>query len=130
MKVAVIGAGSGGLCAAKHSLEAGLEVTVFEQTDQIGGTWVFREDVGKDEFGLDIHSSMYRGLKTNLPKEIMGFPDYRITGGEQSFISAERVLQFHHEYADHFNLRSVISLRLLHISKIFINSNKSSCYIC
>ncbi|XP_059607412.1 senecionine N-oxygenase-like [Phlebotomus argentipes] len=108
MKVVVIGAGTGGLCAAKNSLQAGLEVTVFEQTGEIGGTWVFRDEVGKDEFGLDIHSSMYRGLKTNLPKEIMGFPDFHMTGGEQSFVTAKEVLDWHHEYADHFDLRKWI----------------------
>uniref|UniRef100_A0A1B0CKM6 Flavin-containing monooxygenase n=1 Tax=Lutzomyia longipalpis TaxID=7200 RepID=A0A1B0CKM6_LUTLO len=111
MKVAVIGAGSGGLCAAKHSLEAGLEVTVYEQTDQIGGTWVYRDDVGKDKHGLDIHSSMYRGLMTNLPREIMGFPDFPIVGDETSFLPAERILKFHHEYADHFNLRKHIKFQ-------------------
>lgn len=105
MKVAVIGAGCGGLCAAKNSIEAGLDVVVFEQTDQIGGTWVYREETSLDQFGLPVHSSMYQGLVTNLPKEIMGYPDFPITEGEKSFISSKDVQKFHHRYADHFNLK-------------------------
>lgn len=38
--VCVIGAGASGLVAAKHALELNLSVTVYEQTDKIGGIWV------------------------------------------------------------------------------------------
>lgn len=72
MKLCIIGAGAAGLCAARWSIEFGCEVTVFEQTNEIGGTWVYNEEVGRDKNGLDVHSSMYKGLHTNLPKEIMG----------------------------------------------------------
>lgn len=72
MKLCVIGAGAAGICAAKNGLEFSCDVTVFEQTDNIGGTWVYTDDVVKDKNGLDVHSSMYQGLYTNLPKEIMG----------------------------------------------------------
>ena len=38
-RVAVIGAGPSGLVAAKHALEAGFDVTVFEASDDLGGQW-------------------------------------------------------------------------------------------
>jgi len=38
-KVAIIGAGSGGITAAKSLIEDGFRVTVFEKTDDIGGQW-------------------------------------------------------------------------------------------
>jgi len=43
LRVCVIGAGAAGLCACRHL--SGLDVntfvpTVFEQTDNVGGTWV------------------------------------------------------------------------------------------
>ncbi len=38
-RVAIIGAGPGGLAAAKHALEAGFDVTVFEASDDLGGQW-------------------------------------------------------------------------------------------
>lgn len=63
MHIAVIGAGMAGLCAAKHSLQNDFDVTVFEQAAQVGGTWVYTDDIGTDAYGLDVHSSMYRGLQ-------------------------------------------------------------------
>lgn len=63
MKVAIIGAGTAGICSAKHCLENGLNVIVFEQTKFIGGTWVYTDETGLDENGLDIHTSMYKGLQ-------------------------------------------------------------------
>lgn len=61
--VAVIGAGTAGLCAAKTALQNGLEVTVFELAKQVGGTWVYTDTVGTDEYGLEVHTSMYQGLQ-------------------------------------------------------------------
>lgn len=63
MRVAVIGAGTAGLCAAKNCAQVGFDVTVFEQSSAIGGTWVYSDDVGKTKYGLDVHTSMYRGLQ-------------------------------------------------------------------
>lgn len=63
MHIAVIGAGTAGICAAKHALANGYQVTVYEQAKQVGGTWVYTDQIGNDEFGLDVHSSMYKGLQ-------------------------------------------------------------------
>lgn len=61
--IAVIGAGTAGLCAGKTALQHGCDVTVFELSKQVGGTWVYSDKTGKDEYGLDIHTSMYQGLQ-------------------------------------------------------------------
>lgn len=61
--IAVIGAGTAGLCAAKTAIQSGCQVTVFEQAKQVGGTWVYTDKVGKDDYGLDVHTSMYQGLQ-------------------------------------------------------------------
>lgn len=63
MHIAVIGAGTAGICAAKHALANGFTVTVYEQAKRVGGTWVYTDQIGNDEFGLDVHSSMYKGLQ-------------------------------------------------------------------
>lgn len=63
MHIAVIGAGTAGLCAARHAIANNCEVTVFEQAKQVGGTWVYTDQVGKNEYGLDVHTSMYQGLQ-------------------------------------------------------------------
>lgn len=63
MRVAVIGAGTAGICAAKHALAHQCSVTVYEQAKQVGGTWVYTDNIGSDDYGLDVHSSMYKGLQ-------------------------------------------------------------------
>lgn len=65
-RVAIIGAGAAGLCAARHAAAAADEVgeiVVFEQTAQLGGTWVYTDEIGRDANGLPLHSSMYRDMK-------------------------------------------------------------------
>ena len=108
MRLAVIGAGVAGLAAAKNGLNFGCEVVVFEQANQIGGTWIFSSEIGKNKYGLDVHTSMYKGLHTNLPKEIMGYPDFPIPQQEKSYIPAEDMLAFLNLYADTFNVREYI----------------------
>uniref|UniRef100_A0A182TSG8 Flavin-containing monooxygenase n=1 Tax=Anopheles melas TaxID=34690 RepID=A0A182TSG8_9DIPT len=69
MSYCIIGAGMAGLAAARRVLEIGAQVTIFERMDQLGGTWIYTDEVGVDRYGLPVHTSMYRGLRTNLPKE-------------------------------------------------------------
>lgn len=61
-KIAVIGAGASGICAAKHSIQHGYDVTVYEQTSNIGGLWVYTDETKTDKHGLPIHSSIYQDL--------------------------------------------------------------------
>lgn len=111
-KVCIIGAGTAGLCAAKNATKYGLEVTIFEQTKEIGGTWVYTERIGIDEYGIDVHSSLYQGLRTNLPKEVMGYPDFSITttgdDDPKSYVEAEHILSFLKSYAKTFDLEKYI----------------------
>jgi dimethylaniline monooxygenase (N-oxide forming) len=65
---------------------------------------VYTDEIGKDKHGLDIHSSMYQGLRTNLPKEIMHYPDHPFPDQETSYITAEEVLRYYQSYADTFDL--------------------------
>lgn len=63
LKIAIIGAGPGGLFSAKHSLAHGHHVTVYEQSDEIGGIWVLHTNGTENRFELNIHTAMYKGLK-------------------------------------------------------------------
>lgn len=109
MKFVVIGAGAAGICAVKHCLERGVDdVIAFEQSKEIGGTWVYTDNAGKDENGLDIHSSMYRSLHTNLPKELMQFPHFEFPPHEKSYLPARDVLDYLNLYADTFHVREKI----------------------
>jgi cation diffusion facilitator CzcD-associated flavoprotein CzcO len=65
LRVAVIGAGPAGLCAARHLVAdpAHFEFKVFEQGGEVGGTWCYTDLTDSDEFGVPIRSCMYRSLK-------------------------------------------------------------------
>ncbi|XP_017886333.1 flavin-containing monooxygenase FMO GS-OX-like 7 [Ceratina calcarata] len=105
-KVCVIGAGAAGLCAARHlAPNSKFEFQVYEQTSEIGGTWVYKEATGIDENGLPVHSSMYRDLRTNLPAKIMNFPDYlEMNAVEPCCVSHQEVRSYLQKYAEHFDL--------------------------
>ncbi|XP_050419656.1 senecionine N-oxygenase-like isoform X2 [Adelges cooleyi] len=113
MKVAVIGAGVAGVACARRCLENGYHCTVYERTNCVGGTWVYVEKVGTDEFGLPIHTSM-----TNLPKELMYFPDfpYEDNSDSYSLIKAHEVQNYIERFVDHFKLRKHIRFCNLVIS--------------
>lgn len=78
----MIGAGAAGLVTARELLREGHDVIVFEQTKSVGGVWVYDPEIeGDDLLGLSqdrkrVHSSMYASLRTNLPREIMGYTDF------------------------------------------------------
>ncbi|XP_022193189.2 flavin-containing monooxygenase FMO GS-OX5 isoform X2 [Nilaparvata lugens] len=110
MKVAVIGAGVAGLCAARHLSKENISFLVYEQNENIGGTWVYSDNTTEDEYGLPIHSSMYKNLRTNLPKEIMQFIGHEYHC-EKSFITWTDVLTYLQSYADRYDLHKYIKFR-------------------
>ncbi|KAK7870403.1 hypothetical protein R5R35_003739 [Gryllus longicercus] len=110
MRVAVIGAGAAGVACARHVAhsDAGHTCVVYEQNGQLGGTWVYDERTGENEYGVPIHTSMYKSLRTNLPKEIMGFPEFPIPKNEESYIPAKDILKLIDDYATHYNVKQHI----------------------
>ncbi|XP_062558052.1 senecionine N-oxygenase-like [Armigeres subalbatus] len=106
-KYCIIGAGAAGLICARHASKAAADITVYEQTTRIGGTWVYTDSVGQDQNGLPIHTSMYEGLRTNLPRQTMEFPDWPIVS-DKSYVKQEEVLQWLEDYATKFNLLKLI----------------------
>ena len=80
MKVAIIGAGAAGLATAHELLQAGHEVSVFEQSNRIGGIWAYSEEVEDDLLGRNprqrIHSSLYEAMRVNLPRELMALEGF------------------------------------------------------
>ncbi|XP_036333059.1 senecionine N-oxygenase-like [Rhagoletis pomonella] len=120
----VVGAGAAGLCALKYAREYGMDTVAYEKCNEIGGTWVYTEQ-GVNECAAaaeEVHSSMYAGLRTNLPKEVMDFPDFKYPATmRESYILASDVLKYFQAYAQHFNLlphirlqQEVIRVRPLH----------------
>lgn len=108
MKLAIIGAGAAGLIALKNSLDFGCEVIAFEQSGKVGGTWVYSDFVGKDQHGFNVQTSMYKDLVTNLPIELMCYPNEPFPENDESFVSSEVVLKYYESFADKYNLRDYI----------------------
>ncbi|XP_028322612.1 flavin-containing monooxygenase FMO GS-OX-like 4 isoform X2 [Gouania willdenowi] len=100
-RVAVIGGGAAGLCAARHILSRPSSFAppvVFELSKSIGGTWCYDESVGT-------HSSMYRDLRTNLPKEVMNFPDFPFDPDLSSFLPHQEVQSYLERYCQSHDIR-------------------------
>ncbi|XP_011502260.1 PREDICTED: flavin-containing monooxygenase FMO GS-OX-like 4 [Ceratosolen solmsi marchali] len=126
-RVCVIGAGAAGLCAARHLAQNSKQFIfqVFEKASDVGGTWVYTDKIGFENNGLPIHTSMYKNLRTNLPKEIMHFPDFQeIKGNNESCVPHDVILDYLKNYTEHFKLREFIQFNtevLFITPKIFTN---------
>ncbi|RDD46453.1 Dimethylaniline monooxygenase [N-oxide-forming] 2 [Trichoplax sp. H2] len=101
MKVAIVGAGVSGLTALKQCLDEGIQATVFEKEEQIGGIWTFSETPGKG--GL-----VYRSVITNTSKDMTGFSDYPMPDDYPPYIHNSQVVQYLQMYCDHFKLNEHI----------------------
>lgn len=95
-RFAVIGAGAGGLCAAKHLIDAGVDVTVFEMGSHIGGLWVYDNDNGR--------SSAYRSLHINSEARVSSFRDLPFPPDEPFYPDHARMKRYFEEYAARFDL--------------------------
>ncbi|KAI4992969.1 hypothetical protein ZWY2020_007282 [Hordeum vulgare] len=79
--VCVIGAGMAGLAAARELRREGHDVTVLEQSGDVGGQWLYdpRTD-GADPLGaaapVKVHSGVYASLRLISPRQSTGFSDF------------------------------------------------------
>jgi trimethylamine monooxygenase len=82
LRVGIIGAGPSGMAqlrAFESARQAGAEIPeimCFEKQDDWGGQWNNSWRIGLDAAGEPVHSSMYRHLWSNGPKECLEFADY------------------------------------------------------
>lgn len=124
--VGVIGAGPSGLCAIRHCIKESFKVIAFEQNDDLGGQWYSTGAIGKNKYGIEAHSSIYENLVTNLPKELMAFPDYPYDENIlESFLTPDKVLNYFHSYANTFQLRDHIKFEH-HVIRVRPIPNKDS----
>ncbi|XP_050521460.1 uncharacterized protein LOC126894462 [Daktulosphaira vitifoliae] len=118
--VCIVGGGPAGLAALKNFAESDstFNCTLYEKIDSLGGTWVYTDNVDVDQYGLPVHSSMYKNLRTNLPKEIMELCDFEHKNvGNQCYFPSKYMENYINDFADHFDLRKYIKLHH-HVEKI------------
>jgi dimethylaniline monooxygenase (N-oxide forming) len=97
--VAVIGAGPGGLVAARWLLSQGFEPTIFEQSPVLGGQWA----------GLDGRSGVWPNMNTNTSRVMTAFSDLE-HDSDLVFPSNREVLHYLNRYAEMFGLTARIRL--------------------
>ncbi|XP_071701098.1 flavin-containing monooxygenase FMO GS-OX5-like [Rutidosis leptorrhynchoides] len=113
LKVAVIGAGLSGLIAARELERESHEVVVLEKSNRLGGVWVYDPKTESDLLGLDpdreiVHATIYKSLRTNSPRQIMGFSDYMFEGKDygdpRMFPGHQEFLRYLEDFADKFGV--------------------------
>jgi hypothetical protein len=95
--VAVIGAGPGGLVAARWLLSQGFEPTIFEQSHMLGGQWT----------GSDGISGIWPTMHTNTSRILTSFSDLEHES-DHVFPSNRDILAYLRRYAETFALTSRI----------------------
>ncbi|NXI77671.1 FMO4 monooxygenase, partial [Rhipidura dahli] len=97
-RVAVIGAGVGGLVSVKCCLDEGLEPICFESSEDIGGVWRYTDSTD------DSRVSVYHSVITNTSKEMSCFSDFPYPEDFPSYLPHSLVLEYFRMYAQHFDL--------------------------
>ena len=133
----VIGAGPSGLLTMRH-LKDVANVVTYEAKDKVGGVWVYSEyselnhpNLHEDKYYKlygTLHASLYEGLVSNLPKEVMTLrTSYtslntlislnRGTLMSMNFSTSNDV-RYMKDYAEHFNLFPSIKFNRL-VTKVW-----------
>lgn len=100
-KICIIGAGSSGIAIVKALSDLGIPFDCFEQSDQVGGNWVFGNRNG--------HASAYRSLHINTSRDRMAYADFAMPRDYPDFPHHTLVAQYFDSYVDHFRLRDKIT---------------------
>jgi dimethylaniline monooxygenase (N-oxide forming) len=99
-RVAVIGAGPAGLVAAKHALEAGFDVTVFEAQQDLGGQWNTTSPA----------SGVWPGMRTNTSRWMTAFSDFAVPSDHELHPFAEQIHAYLRAYANAFGVTQRIQV--------------------
>ncbi|KAI5812985.1 hypothetical protein BZA77DRAFT_269380 [Pyronema omphalodes] len=129
-RVAIIGAGAGGLVAARALREQNhfSKIDVYERRSDVGGVWNYTPqstsvhipstDVTRDEEPVEYEdengmkkrvwvSAMYNSLETNIPKTLMCFPTHPFPAELPLFPGHDAVCDYLKDYAK--DLRDMIT---------------------
>lgn len=96
LRIAIIGAGLGGIAAAIKLQEAGYQnVQIFDKNDRIGGTWA---------------ENTYPGCQCDVPVSLYQFSFAQSVNWSRLFPSANEIQAYAEEIVDRYGIRSQLRL--------------------
>jgi thioredoxin reductase len=104
-KVCVIGAGPSGITAAQNLKDEGMDVVVFDLGAEVGGNWVFTEEIG--------HSSVFETTHIISSKTLSEYEDFPMPSDYPDYPSHKHLAKYFQDYARHFELYPLIQFRTL-----------------
>ena len=100
-KICIIGAGCSGFTTAKRLQDYGIPFDMFEASDNIGGNWYFNNP--------NQMSACYKSLHIDTSKFRLAFEDFPVPADWPDYPHHAQLLQYFHDYVDHFGLREKIT---------------------
>lgn len=88
--VAIIGAGPGGLVAAKYLKQQGFTPVIFDQSHRVGGQWN----------GASPHSGVWPSLRTNTSRVMTAFSDLPHAPGTPVYPTNQEMLAYLERFAE------------------------------
>jgi thioredoxin reductase len=104
-KVCVIGAGPSGITAAKNLKDEGMDVVVYDLGTEVGGNWVFTEEVG--------HSSVFETTHIISSKTLSEYEDFPMPADYPDYPSHKHLASYFQNYAREFELYPLIQFKTL-----------------
>ena len=117
LRFAVVGAGAAGLAASRELRREGHTPVVFERAAAVGGTWLYTPPAPLGAAATHKNSgssSLYASLRTNVPREAMGFLDFPFAAAgcrcqdPRRFPGHEEVLRYLEAFARRFDLLRLV----------------------
>ncbi|MBL7779543.1 MAG: NAD(P)-binding domain-containing protein [Chitinophagales bacterium] len=99
--IAIIGAGSSGIAACKNLRQCGFDnITIFEQSNRVGGNWVYTEDVK--------HSSVYETTHIITSKAHSSYEDFPMPDSYPDYPSHWLMAEYYDNYAIKFGVKEKV----------------------
>ena len=93
-RIAIFGAGAAGICTAIKLIEAGLDdITMFEKSDGVGGTW---------------RANTYPGAACDVPSHLYAYSFASKGDWTRKFAQQPEILAYFEEITDRYGLRRLI----------------------
>ncbi|CAG2231747.1 unnamed protein product [Mytilus edulis] len=109
-RIGIIGAGLHGISALRRlSQNENFKIKCFERNFDLGGTWLYTDQIKEDIYGRPITSAIYHNLRTVTPGPLMEIDDYPLEKyGLPCFMTHQQVLQYLNWIVDDCDIRKLI----------------------